>query len=435
MSAHSIVSKILHGQYLGHIPTLRIVILIAASAALYGLLTALYNLILHPLRKVPGPFLARLRIKEAHERYGPVIRIAPNELHFASPTATKKIYTQGKGAPLKAGFYSSAIPIKEQHSFSMVNMFTFESVYLLSFEEPLGMMKTGEEHHLMHLANRTAATLTVSVILPFTRPFLYRIPGRMFNDFRAVHEWKQYYIDRMRALTKSSQSPFLFQLLDTVSEEHNRPLSESEAAEELIGLMFAGSETVGVTMNWLLWELAQNPDVQEKLFMEICEVMPSPTSSVPHDDLVNLPFLKAVIKETLRVHTAILGPFPRVAVEDMVIEGQAVPKGSIINMCTYVTHRDPKYFPDPEHWVPSRWIDGDAEAMKVAFAPFSTGPRVCMGQGLALAELTSLVPTVCRRFKFSLAGDKWSKSDLSPIGAFATRPKVEMNYLKVEDRI
>lgn len=73
--------------------------------------------------------------------------------------------------------------------------------------------------------------------------------------------------------------------------------------------------------------------------------------------------------------------------------------------------------------------------MKVAFAPFSTGPRVCMGQGLALAEMTSLVPTVCRRFKFSLAGDKWPKGDMSPIGAFTTRPKGETNYLRVEDRI
>lgn len=70
-------------------------------------------------------------------------------------------------------------------------MFTFESVYLLSFEEPLRMMKTGEEHRLMHLANRTAASLVIAVILPFTRQFLYRIPGRMFDDFRAVHEWKQ----------------------------------------------------------------------------------------------------------------------------------------------------------------------------------------------------------------------------------------------------
>ncbi|KAG2416045.1 hypothetical protein HFD88_007237 [Aspergillus terreus] len=410
MSAQSILSKIFPHQDLGPIPAVRIVVLIAVSTALYGLLNTLYNLFLHPLRSVPGPFLAKVsplwntyialtaqqpfKIKEAHERYGPVIRIGPNELRFASPTAMTKIYTQGKGAPLKAGFYSQAIPIKEQHSFSIVdkhqhlarkklisrcfspshqakflegvkelsidlnrllarkasesvdnvvdvyhllNMFTFESVYLLSFEEPLRMIKTGEEHRLMHLANRTAASLVIAVVLPFTRRFLYRIPGRMFDDFRAVHEWKQYYIDRMRALTKSSQSPFLSQLLNTTSEEHNRPLNESEAAEELIALMFAGSETVGVTMNWLLWELAHHPEVQEKLFKEICEVMPSPTSSVPYDELANLPFLRAVIKETLRVHTAILGPFPRVTVEDMVIEGQAVPKGSVVNMCTYVT--------------------------------------------------------------------------------------------------
>lgn len=77
----------------------------------------------------------------------------------------------------------------------------------------------------------------------------------------------------------------------------------------------------------MLWELARNPEVQDTLFEEICKVMPSPTSQVVYDDLANLPFLKAIIKETLRVHTAILGPFPRVTVEDMVIEGQPVPKG------------------------------------------------------------------------------------------------------------
>jgi hypothetical protein len=51
---------------------------------------------------------------------GPVIRTGPNELSFGSPTALRKIYTQGKGAPLKTGFYSEAIPFKEQHTFSMV---------------------------------------------------------------------------------------------------------------------------------------------------------------------------------------------------------------------------------------------------------------------------------------------------------------------------
>ncbi|PCD22332.1 hypothetical protein AU210_016121 [Fusarium oxysporum f. sp. radicis-cucumerinum] len=206
-------------------------------------------------------------------------------------------------------------------------MFTFESIYLLSFEEPLGMMKSGKDHVLMQWVDETTASLIVAVALPFTRKFLHYLPGSLGERFRAVHKCKKYYINRMRELEKAEKSEFLSQLLNTPSEEHNRPLNESEASEELIGLMFAGSETVGVTMNWLLWELACNPDVQERLYDEIRRVVPNPMSPIEYNRVVNLPFLKAIINETLRVHTAILGPFPRIAIEDMVIAGQVVPKG------------------------------------------------------------------------------------------------------------
>ena len=86
-------------------------------------------------------------------------------------------------------------------------------------------------------------------------------------------------------------------------------------------------------MNWLLWELALNPQVQEQLFEEVYQIMPNVTSSVDYNTAANLPFLKAVINETLRLHTAIIGNLPRIAMADMVIEGQFVPKnvGSLHN--------------------------------------------------------------------------------------------------------
>ncbi|KAL3464931.1 cytochrome P450 [Aspergillus heterothallicus] len=450
--------------------------------ALYFLTASFYNVFLHPLRNVPGPLLAKIRygdevkcfniyilwrihkaftatetfaLKEAHDRYGRVIRTGPNELSFGSPTALRKIYTQGKGAPLKTGFYSEAIPFKEQHTFSMVdkrmhlgrkklvskcfspahlarfvqgveqlsvhlnnllaartkettdnvldvyhvlNMFTFEAVYLLSFEEPLGMIESGNEHVLMHWMEETTASLIIAVLVPLARKTFYRMPGAWADKYRAVHKTKKYYAERMRERQKPGGSEFLHQLLNTPSDEHNRPLNDSEASEELIGLLFAGSETVGVSMTWLLWELARNPDVQEKLYEEIREVAPSLSSPVDHNAVVNLPYLKAVINETLRIHTAILGPFPRIAVEDMAIEGQAVPKGTVVTMCTYVTHRDPAYFPNPEVWDPERWISGDLETMKKAFAPFSVGPRTCVGQALAMTELTTLAPALVSMF-------------------------------------
>ena len=80
-------------------------------------------------------------------------------------------------------------------------------------------------------------------------------------------------------------------------------------------------------MNWLLWELALNPKVQEQLFDELSQVQPSPTAPVDYNTAASLQFLKAVLNETLRLHTAIIGALTRIAVTDMVIDGQRVPKG------------------------------------------------------------------------------------------------------------
>ncbi len=90
---------------------------------------------------------------------------------------------------------------------------------------------------------------------------------------------------------------------------------------------FAGSGTTAATMNWLLWELASNPPIQEQLFEEIRQVLASPTTVIDYKIAATLPFVKAVINETLRLHTAIIGSLTRIAVTDMVIDGQVVPKG------------------------------------------------------------------------------------------------------------
>ena len=100
---------------------------------------------------------------------------------------------------------------------------------------------------------------------------------------------------------------------------------------------FAGSGTTAATLNWLLWELASNPPIQEQLFEETCQALASPTAVIDHKVVASLPFLKAVINETLRLHTAIIGNLTRIAVTDMVIDGQVVPKG--VGGCFWISNK------------------------------------------------------------------------------------------------
>jgi cytochrome P450 len=150
--------------------------------------------------------------------------------------------------------------------------------------------------------------------------------------------------------------------------------------------------------------LARHPHAEAKLVEEWRTVLegraPGP------DDLTKLPYTDAVITEAMRVYPPVY-LIGREATIDLELGGYRVKKGHTVFMSQWVSHRDPRYFPDPEEFRPERWLDGLAKRLpKYAYYPFGGGPRVCIGNTFALLEATILLAAVGQQYRFTLATDK-----------------------------
>ena len=117
----------------------------------------------------------------------------------------------------------------------------------------------------------------------------------------------------------------------------------------------------------------------------------------------------------------------REAIEDTEIGGYRVPKGTQLYAFQWVTHRDPRYFDEPDSFKPERW-SAEAQIPKYAYFPFGAGPRQCIGNYFAMMEIVLLLATIGQRFRFSL--DPEHKVELLPV--LSLRPK---NGIKVVTRI
>jgi cytochrome P450 len=102
----------------------------------------------------------------------------------------------------------------------------------------------------------------------------------------------------------------------------------------------------------------------------------------------------------------------REATTDLELGGYRVKKGYTIFMSQWVSHRDPRYFPEPEEFRPERWLDGLAKRLpKYAYYPFGGGPRVCIGNTFALIEAAILLATVGQQYQFTMTLDKPAETD------------------------
>ncbi|NXP16706.1 CP4V2 protein, partial [Scytalopus superciliaris] len=190
---------------------------------------------------------------------------------------------------------------------------------------------------------------------------------------------------------------FLDMLLSATDDE-GKKLSYRDIREEVDTFMFEGHDTTAAAMNWVLYLLGHNPEVQKKVHRELDEVFDNTERPVTTDDLKQLRYLECVVKEALRLFPSV-PMFARTLREDCCIGGYQIPKGSNVLVLTYVLHRDPEIFPDPEEFRPERFFPENSKGRHpYAYVPFSAGPRNCIGQRFAQMEEKTLLALILRRF-------------------------------------
>jgi cytochrome P450 len=205
----------------------------------------------------------------------------------------------------------------------------------------------------------------------------------------------------IRACQPGEDRGDLLSMLMLARDEQGRGMSERQVRDEVMTLLLAGHETTALALTWAFLLLDRNPEARDRLEAELASVLGDEPASP--EDVPALPHTQAVVNETLRLYPPayVTG---REAVRDTNVGGISIPKGHIILISMYTTHRDPRFFPEPDSFRPERWLDGlEKRLPRAAFIPFGLGSRKCIGASFAMMEAALLLATIARRWRFELA--------------------------------
>ena len=194
----------------------------------------------------------------------------------------------------------------------------------------------------------------------------------------------------------------LLQMLLTATDERGEGLHDREIRDELTTLFLAGHETTAHALAWTWYLLAQSAGAEQKLHAELDAEL---SGRAPRfEDLTSLPWTQQVLEESMRLYPPayMVG---RRAAEDTEIGGYPVSRGSEVVLWIFLTHRDPRWWPDPEAFRPERFAPGeDAGRTRGAYLPFGAGPRTCVGKAFAMIEAQVVLATLAQRFRLEPAG-------------------------------
>ncbi|KAL7736244.1 hypothetical protein ACLKA6_002921 [Drosophila palustris] len=187
------------------------------------------------------------------------------------------------------------------------------------------------------------------------------------------------------------------------------------AAVLALDLFLVGVDTTSVAASSTIYQLAKNPDKQQRLFEELKQAFPTRDAQINQHVLEQMPYMRACVKETLRMRPVVIAN-GRNLQSDAVINGYHVPKGTHVIFPHLVVSNDPTYFPEPKRFLPERWLK-QTTAVNCPHAgqkihpfvslPFGYGRRMCVGRRFAEIELHTLLAKIFRKYKVSYNSEEF----------------------------
>ncbi|KAK0185463.1 cytochrome P450 [Armillaria mellea] len=449
--------------------------LLLAATVIWCIYHILSRLVFHPLRVFPGPKIAALsswyvaywesirdgmlvkHLEQLHQIYGPVVRIAPNELHFSTPQAYFSIYSTQANAikdpnyywcfnvdESVGGFTDPSLAKKRRDIlnplFSRRSILKLESViqekvntlidiitdeyrdkpvdlhqafkatsmdiitaycYAQSFD---ALHSPGFAHSMLLGMEAITATMTAVRHFPLLR-FMHYLPEgvtRMMNPdavgFFSLQKVLGKQIDKILAdpgVLETVHDTIYHRLL---ADDRDVPSRKSLLGEAQT-LLIAGTDTTSNAMTIGFFHVLNDHSIRAKLVAELKAIWPEKNSPMPYDSLEKLPYLTGVVKESLRMSTGVPVALPRVLSTDMNIDGISVPAGAVVGVGNYFVLMNKDIFPEPEVFNPDRW---NSPSLDRYLVPFSKGPRVCLGINLAWCELYLVFGHLFRKFDMEI---------------------------------
>lgn len=190
----------------------------------------------------------------------------------------------------------------------------------------------------------------------------------------------------------------LLSLLAAATSAQDAEFDATELREQVLIFLLAGHETTATSLSFSLHLLARHPELQDRARAEITEVLGDRTPGAA--DLDRLPYLTRVLKEAMRLYPAapVIGRRSVAAAE---VDGHTIPAGADVILAPWVTHRHPRYWPDPERFDPDRFTpEAEAARPRYAWFPFGGGPRACIGQHFSMLESVVALAMILRAYEF-----------------------------------
>uniref|UniRef100_A0A7N0ZYV5 Cytochrome P450 n=1 Tax=Kalanchoe fedtschenkoi TaxID=63787 RepID=A0A7N0ZYV5_KALFE len=196
-------------------------------------------------------------------------------------------------------------------------------------------------------------------------------------------------------------------VLDTLLDisETSEEIDREVIRHLLVALFIAGTDTTSSTVEWAMTEMLKNRDTMSKAKAEL-ERVAGRGRPVQDTDLARLPYLQAIVKETLRVHPPAPLLLPRKTLEEIDLWDYTIPKGAQISINAWAISRDAGAWEDPESFKPERFLDSDVDFRGANFEliPFGAGRRICPGLPLAYKVVHLMLGSLVNCFDWKLEG-------------------------------
>ncbi|WP_309642452.1 cytochrome P450 [Flavobacterium sp.] len=304
-------------------------------------------------------------------------------------------------------------PIMNQLAFNVVAKSLF---HLSVSEEKLSRLKI--------IINDVQEFLIKEIRLPY-KAFWFKISGQIKKHQALALESDAIIkeIVEERITSKSQQNDLLDMLLETRYEDSGESMSTQQLIDEIKILFIAGHETTTNALTFTLQLLGNHPEVQQKVFEELTAIA-SETDDIV-EQLQKMTYTNAVLNESMRLYPP-AWITDRENIADDTLLGYSIKEKTLIGVSFYELHRNPKYWENPEDFNPERFLGDQKKQSYQYFYPFGAGPRMCIGLGFAMYEMSLTLAYIIKKYKV-VSADKNIKINplvtLKPVGAAVTFSK------------
>ncbi|XP_015232479.1 PREDICTED: sterol 26-hydroxylase, mitochondrial-like [Cyprinodon variegatus] len=282
-------------------------------------------------------------------------------------------------------------------------LFSLEGIASILFETRLGClekeMPSGTQEFIDSIAKMFSNSMAVVLspkwsrdLLPFWKSYIDGWEG-IFTFAKTLIDKKMEDIQQRVDNNEDVEGEYLTYLVS------NTQMSTKDVYASITELLLAGVDTTSNTLTWALYQLSRNPEIQDRLHEEVSTLVPAdqiPTAA----EVTRMPFLRAVIKETLRMYPVVPMNSRIITEKPISIGGYQFPKKTSFTLCHYAISHDENTFPESFRFKPERWLrDGRQRPNPFGSIPFGYGVRGCVGRRIAELEMYLVLFQLIRQFE------------------------------------